>query len=90
MSIKEKVLQLFFFLQILIWCPQNDEFLKNPEKIRDDQKRFSKLSIQIKWCKEFCFEVHMPIRRKKQTRSEPVKGSIASLKSRSPLKHDKK
>ena len=55
MSIKEKVLQLFFFLQILIWCPQNDEFLKNPEKIRDDQKRFSKLSIQIKWCKEFCF-----------------------------------
>ena len=27
--------------------PQNDEFLKNPEKIGDDQKRFSKLSIQI-------------------------------------------
>ena len=27
--------------------PQNDELLKNPEKIRDDQKRFSKLNIQI-------------------------------------------
>ena len=30
------------FLQILIWCPQNDEFLKNPEKIRDDPNWVSK------------------------------------------------